>query len=102
MEEATRIKEILCNEAQKKIWVSIHRELNQTCNPSPTRVEVPMIDGIVRECNTKEEVEQGIGDETSEQFSRADSAPVYQGALFDLLGYSADKATALAILDGTF
>ena len=61
-----------------------------------------MDDGTVRECNTKEEVEQGIGDEVSERFSRASSAPVCQGALFDLLGYSADTEAALEILAGTF
>ena len=86
MEEATRIKEILRNEAQKKIWVTIHRELNKTCNPSTTRVEVPMSDGTVKECNTEEEVKQGIGDKISEQFSRAASMPICQGALFGLLG----------------
>ena len=57
MEEVTRIKEILRNKEQKKIWATIHREINQTCNPSQTRVEVPMSNGTVRECNTKEEVE---------------------------------------------
>ena len=61
-----------------------------------------MSDSTVRECNTKEEVEQGIGGKISEQFSWAASAPICQGALFDLLGYSADTAAALAILEGKF
>ena len=61
-----------------------------------------MSDGTVRECNTKEEVMQGIGDKVSEQFSWAASAPIFQGARFDLLGYSADTEVALAILDWTF
>ena len=30
MEESTRIKEISRNEPEKKVWASIHRELNQT------------------------------------------------------------------------
>ena len=102
LEEATRIKEILRNEAQNKIWAIIHQEINQTHNPSPTRIEVPMSDGTVRECNTEEEVEQGIGDEISERFSRAASAQIYQGVLFDLLGYLADTEAALAIPEGTF
>ena len=57
---------ILHNKSQKKIWATIHRELNQTRTPCPTRIEVPMADGTVRECNTKEEVKQGIGNEVSE------------------------------------
>ena len=69
MEETTRIKEILRNEAQKKVWASIHRELNQTWNPSPTRVGVPMSNGTVKKCSTKEEVEYVIGEEILERFS---------------------------------
>ena len=38
----------------------------------------------------------------SGRFSQADIAPICQGALFDLLGYSADTEVALAILEGTF
>ena len=76
LKEATRIKEILRNEAQKKVWVSIHRELNQTRNPSPTRVKIPMSDGTPKECNTEEEGKQGIGEEILERFSQADSAPI--------------------------
>ena len=101
-EEATRIKGILRNELQKKIWATIHRELNQSCASTPTRIEVPMENGTVRECNTKEELKQGIGDEVLERFSRAASAPICQGALFDLLGYSADTEAVLEILAGTF
>ena len=61
-----------------------------------------MSDRTTKECNTKEEVDQGIGEEISEIFSQADSVPIYQGALFDLLGYSVDTEAALAILKGTF
>ena len=100
--EATRIKEILRNKSQKKIWATIHRELSQNHTPCPTQIEVPMADGTVRECNTKEEVEQGVGDEISERFSHAASDPVCQGEFFDLLGYLADTEAALEILAGTF
>ena len=102
VEEATRMEEFLQNEAQRKIWVSIHRELNQTWNPIATKVEVPMGDGTTKKCNTKEEVEQGIRDEISERFSHADSSPTCQGALFSLLGYSVDTEVALATPKGTF
>ena len=53
VEEATRIKGILSNKSQKKIWATIQREFNQTYTPCPTRIEVPMADGTVWECNTK-------------------------------------------------
>ena len=61
-----------------------------------------MSNGKTKECNTKEEVEQGIGEEISGRFSQADSALIYQGALFNLLGYLADTEAALAIIEGTF
>ena len=102
VEEATRIKGILHNKSQKKIWATIHRKLNQTHTPCPTRTEVLMSDGTVREYNIKEGVEQGVMDKISERFSCTAIAPVYQGALFDLLGYSADTEAALEILAGTF
>ena len=95
LEEATWIKEILRNEAQKKAWASIHRELNQTRNQNPMQAEVPMSDGTAKEYNTKEEIEQCIKEEISERFSQADSAPIRQGALFDLLGYSSDMEAML-------
>ena len=86
MEEATRVKEILQNEAQKKVWSGIKRVVNPPQNPSPTKVEVPQSDGTIKECTTKEEVEKGIMREISERFSCAASAPICQGALFELLG----------------
>ena len=101
-EEAIKIKEILRNEVQKKTWAAIHRELNQKQNASVNRIEVPRKDGSTRECTTKESVEEGIAQEISSRFSRADSAPICQGALFELLGYLADTKTATAILEGTF
>ena len=45
----------------------------------------------------KEQVEEAIRGEIDTRFSKADSAQVCQGALFELLGYP-----ALAILEGTF
>ena len=85
--EATRVKEILRNEAQKKVWSGIKRVVNPPRNPSPTVVEVPQSDGTIKVCTTKEEVEEGIMGEISERFSRAASAPICQGALFKLRGY---------------
>ena len=73
------------NEVQKKVWVLLHQELQQTRNPSPTRVKVPQSDGTTRECVTKEQVEEAIGGEIDTRFSNADSAQVYQEALSELL-----------------
>ena len=61
-----------------------------------------MSDETTKECNTKEKFEQGIGEEISRRFSQADSTPICQEVLFNLLGYSADTGVALAILEGTF
>ena len=47
-------------------------------------------------------MEDVIHEEISLQFSRADTAPIYQGSLFELLGYRADTETVLKILKGTF
>ena len=86
------------------MWGSIHWELQQTRNPSPTKVEVPQIDDTTRECVTKEQVKEAIGGEIDTRFNKADSAQLCQGALFELLllGYSANTDTALAIIEGTF
>ena len=43
-----------------------------------------------------------IGEEIKPRFDRANSAPVCQGALFDLLGYEVDTDTAMDILEGKF
>ena len=53
-------------------------------------------------CNTKDTVECGLANSLSERFSCAESALICQGALFELLGYSADTETAEQILKGTF
>ena len=47
-------------------------------------------------------MERGLANSLSERFSCAESAPICQGALFELLGYSADTETAEEILEGTF
>lgn len=101
-ENASRLQEMLRNEAQKKAWRHIHRVTKPTRNASATRVEVPQPQGPPKVCETKKEVEDAIAEENSSRFSLADSAPIYQGALFDLLGYSADTETAEQILQGTW
>ena len=98
MEEATRLKEIVRDEAQKKVWASIHRELQQTRNPSQTRVKVPLSDGTTREYVTKEQIEEAIGGQIDMRFSKVDIVQVCQGALFELLGHSVDTEAAIAIL----
>ena len=77
MDNVTRLKEILRNKAQKKVWASIHRKLQQARNPSPTRVKVPQSDDTTRECVTKEQVEEAIGGIIDTRFSKADSTQVY-------------------------
>ena len=52
--------------------------------------------------NTKDTVERHIANSLFERFSCAESTPTYQGALFELLGYSADTETAEKIPEGMF
>ena len=56
----------------------------------------------MEERTTKDKIELAIAAEISKQSGRADSAPICQGPLFDLLGYSANTYTAKQILKGTF
>ena len=67
-----------------------------------TKVIIRRDNAYVRVCDTNETVEQDLANSLSDQFSYADSAPIYQGALFELLGYSADTQTAEHISEGTF
>ena len=50
----------------------------------------------------KQSAKGAIHREILSQFGRADSAPVCQGALFELLGYGANIETGEEILKGTF
>ena len=70
-------------------------------NSSAVRVKILQTEAPIV-CDTKEEVEAAIAEENSKRFSMADSAPIYQGALFGLLGYSDNTETAEQILDGTW
>ena len=47
-------------------------------------------------------MEKAVQDEIKPRFSRANSAPVCQGALFELLGHEVDTETAMDILEGRF
>ena len=49
-----------------------------------------------------ESVEGAIHEEISSRFSRAASAPICNGPLFELLGYNADTEAGTQILEGTF
>ena len=72
------------------------------CTCRITKVVIPRSNKEDELCNTKTAVEKGLANSLSERFSCAESAPICQGALFELLGYSADTKTAEEILEGTF
>ena len=101
-DEAKYVQNIIRGEAQRKVWQGIKRTVKGTSHAAVVRVEVPQADGSVIECTTKEAVEKAIMDELSTRFGRAESAPICQGALFDLLGVYADTNAAMQILEGTF
>ena len=101
-EEAKRIQATLLAEEQRKVWRNIKLTTKDHSQLSVLRVEIPQEDGGVIECATKETVETALMDELSTRFGRAESAPICQGVLFDLLGTYANTDAAVEILEGTF
>lgn len=65
-------------------------------------MEVEQPDGMMEEFADKEGVEGAISAELSSRFGRAESSPLCNGDLFDLLGVYADTGTAAEILEGSF
>ena len=101
-EDVKRLKMLINNERQRKTWRGIQYVTKPTRAGGVTKVVMPCTNAEAEVCNTKIAVERGLADSLSDRFSCAVSAPIYQGALFELLGYSADTETAEAILEGTF
>ena len=101
-DDAKRIREIMRNEAQKREWRGIHRVTKGSTINSVTYCDLQLPDGTLRRCETKQEVEAAIASTLSTRFDMAESAPICDGPLFDLLGYSADTETAVEILEGRF
>ena len=74
-------------------WQGIHRVVKPNKTGAVSHVDVPLADGSTRRCNEKEDVDKAIGQDIMARSTRAKSAPICQGALFDLLGYRADTVT---------
>ena len=66
------------------------------------RLEVQQLDGTTTAHMGKEVCKRVIMEEISVMFERGNSAPICQGNVFELLGYSADTQTAVEILEGRF
>ena len=85
-EEAKKIKDVLNSKARRKQWQGVQ----QVTTPQKTRmityIDVPQPNGTTVRCNTKLAVEQANREEIETSFARAGSAPICQGALFQLLG----------------
>ena len=101
-EEVKAIKNILRGEAQQKTWAGIKIGLGHSRYPAPTVEEENLEDGTTRVCEDKQAVEGAIHREISSRFGRANSAPVFQRDLFELLSYGANTKTGEEILKGTF
>ena len=101
-EEAKRVKDMLRNKAQKKEWEGIKQTMDIGGSGAVTEVDKPIKGEEAIHCDTEETVMEALGDEISKRFERANSAPICQGALFDLLGHGANTETAEKILDSTF
>ena len=69
---------------------------------APTMVETINAEGKQVQCTTQESVKAAIHGEISPQFSRAGSAPIWNGPLFELLGYnvSTEAGAGAEILEG--
>ena len=61
-------------------------------------LDVMMPEGSIKQIKGKEEMEHVIGDDIIARSKRADSAPICQGALRDLLGYAINTQIVLDIL----
>ena len=79
------IRRIFLNDDQKKKWVGIHQEIKQKKNAGVMTVDNPMPGGSIIECKMEKTVEGAIADEILALFERAESAPICQGALLELL-----------------
>ena len=102
-EEVRRIKNSLRSEAQRKAWRGVQRTTKPGAKSrAMTRIEEPLVGGDVKVVDTKEGMEDSASRFFMDRFSAADSADVCNGALFELLGYSANTETAVEILEGRF
>ena len=100
--EAKRTQEMLRREAHGRTWKSIQRVTKPKQAGAVTFVDVQQADGTTIRHDEQEPLEQAIAGEIIPRFCRASNAPICQGALFNLLGYSANSETAVEILEGRF
>ena len=101
-EEAKRVRDMLRNKAQKKEWGRIKQTMDTGGYGLVTEVNKPIECEEAIHHDTEETVVEALGDEISKRCERANSEPICQGALFNLLGDGANTETAEKILDGTF
>ena len=95
------VKAIIRGENQRRCWNSIKKGVGQKRTPAPTTADTIGKVGNKVECTTKETVEEAIHGKINPRFSRAKSAPMCNGPLFELLGYNADTKAGAQILEGT-
>ena len=100
--DVKQLETLIRNERQQKTCRGIQYVTKKNRAGGVTKVVIPRLNKEDEVCNTKTAVEKGLANSLSERFSCAESAPICQGALFKLLGYSADTETVEEILEGTF
>ena len=101
-EDVKSLELLIKNERQRKVWRGMRYVTSPNRAGGVTKVIISKEGKDYEICNTKETVERGLANSLSECFSCAESAPIRQGALFELLDYSADIKTTEQILEGTF
>ena len=100
--KANDVKAIIRAESQQKGWNAIKKGMGQNRTPAPTMTEMINAESKQVQCTTQESVEAAIHGKTSPRFSRAGSALIFNGPLFELLGYNADTEAGAEIIEGTF
>ena len=85
-EDVKSLEMLIKNERQHKIWRGIRYVTSPNRSGGVTKVIIPREGRNDEVCNTKDTVERGLANSLSERFSCAESAPISQGALFELLG----------------
>ena len=92
--DTTRLRSILQNEQQKKVWHGIHCVTKSSCPNGMTQANILQVDRALKVCNTKISLKERLDSSLSERFGMAKSASIWHSALFELMGYLANTESA--------
>ena len=96
------LKNLLAIEQQHRDARIINRVMKKLHASTLTKVLVKQPDGSIKECLTKDEIEEACIEEVRERFNQASKMPFSTQQMIDLVGKMGEKRGAQQILDGTF